>query len=101
MAPALLHSRPDVQHWFLLKMQKRVETFGQPLNEIYAVEYPARQLPHSFRPYQVCKSAEESFELMAGIVFTIAGNSYLALMTAIIDEFKVYKHDAKIKVRMR
>jgi hypothetical protein len=25
----------------------------------------------------------------------------MALMTAIIDEFKLYKHDAKIKARMR
>jgi hypothetical protein len=38
---------------------------------------------------------------MAGIAFIIAVKSYMALMTAIIDEFKLYKHDAKIKARMR
>jgi hypothetical protein len=44
---------------------------------------------------------KESFELMAGIAFIIAVKSYMALMTAIIDEFKLYKQDAKIKTRMQ
>ena len=39
---SLWPNRPDVQHWSLLKMQRRVEKIGQPFNfnEIYTVEYP-------------------------------------------------------------
>jgi len=43
---------------------------------------------------------KESFELMAGIAFNIAVKSYMAILTAVIDEFKLNKHDPKIKARM-
>jgi hypothetical protein len=36
---------------------------------------------------------------MAGIAFTISVKAYMALMTAIIDEFKLDKHDPKHQVR--
>jgi len=38
---------------------------------------------------------------MAGIAFTIAVKSYMALMTALIDEFKLNKAAPKIKTRMQ
>jgi len=98
---SLWPNRPDVRHWSLLKMPKRVKKLGQPFNEIYAVEYSRlRWFMHpgltGFANLQ-----KESFELMAGIAFNIAVKSYMAVMTAIIDEFGLNKHDPKIKRRMQ
>src|SRR5579864_5847643 len=98
---SLWPSRPDVQHWSLLKMQKRVEKLGQPFNELYAVEYPRLSWYIHSGLTGFANLQKESFELMAGIAFTIAVKSYIALMTAIIDEFKLNKHDPKIKTRMQ
>ncbi|MGA2436814.1 MAG: DUF5677 domain-containing protein [Bryobacteraceae bacterium] len=98
---SLWPNRPDVQHWSLLKMPKRVEKLGQPFNEIYAVEYPRLSWYIHSGLTGFANLQKESFELMAGIAFTIAVKSYMALMTAIIDEFKLNKHDPKIKTRMQ
>ena len=42
----------------------------------------------------------ESFELMAGIAFTIAISSYMKILTLVIREFKLDKADPKILDRM-
>ncbi|HWB97842.1 MAG TPA: DUF5677 domain-containing protein [Bryobacteraceae bacterium] len=98
---SLWPNRPDVQHWSLLKMQKRVEKLGLPFNELYAVEYPRLSWYIHSGLTGFVNLEKESFELMAGIAFTIAVKSYMALMAAIIDEFKLNKHDPKIKTRMQ
>jgi hypothetical protein len=98
---SLWPNRPDVQHWSLLKMQKRVEKLGQPFNELYAVEYPRLSWYIHSGLTGFANLQKESFELMAGIAFTIAVKAYMALMTAIIEEFKLDKHDPKIKTRMQ
>jgi hypothetical protein len=82
-------------------MQKRVERLGQPFNEIYAVEYPRLSWYIHSGLTGFANLQKESFELMAGIAFNIAMKSYMALMTAIIDEFRLNKHDPKIKSRMQ
>ena len=94
-------NRPDVQHWSLLEMQKRVEKLGQPFNEIYAVEYARLSWYIHSGLTGFANLQKESFELIAGIAFTIAAKSYMALMAAIIDEFKLNEHDSKIKARMQ
>lgn len=98
---SLWPNRPDVQHWSLLKMQKRVEKLGQPFNELYAVEYPRLSWYIHSGLTGFANLQKESFEFMAGIAFTIAVRSYMALMTAIIDEFELDKHDPKVKTRMQ
>jgi hypothetical protein len=97
---SLWPGRPDVQHWSLMKMQKRVETLGPPFGELYAVEYPRLSWYIHAGLAGFANLQKESFEFMAGIAFNIAVKSYMALMTAIIDEFKLAKHDPKIKARM-
>jgi len=97
---SLWPGRPDVQHWSLLKMQKRVERLGPPFDELYAVEYPRLSWYIHSGLTGFANLQKESFELMAGIAFNIAVKAYMALMTAIIDEFKLARHDPKIKTRM-
>ena len=94
-------NRPDVQHWSLLKMSKRVEKLGQPFNELYTVEYPRLSWYIHSGLTGFANLQKESFAFMAGIAFVIAVKSYTALMAAIIDEFKLNKHDPKIKTRMQ
>lgn len=97
---SLWPNRPDVQHWSLLKMSKRVEKLGQPFNELYAVEYPRLSWYIHSGLTGFANLHKESFEFMAGIAFVIAVKSYMALM-ALIDEFKLNKHDPKIKTRLQ
>lgn len=80
-------------------MQKRVGKLGEPFNEIYAVECPCLSWYIHSGLTGFVNLQKESFDLMAGIAFTIAVKSYMALMRAIIDEFKLDKHDPKIKTR--
>jgi hypothetical protein len=98
---SLWPNRPDVQHWSLLKMSKRVEMLGQPFNELYAVEYPRLSWYIHSGLAGFANLQKESFEYMAAIAFVIAVKSYMALTAAIIDEFKLNKHDPKIKTRMQ
>ncbi len=91
---------PDVQHWSLLKLQKRAEMLGEPFHEIYAVEYPRLSWYIHSGLTGVANLSAASLDLMAGIAFTIAMKSYMEIMTAIIHEFKLDKADPKIKNRM-
>lgn len=97
---SLWPGRPDVQHWSLMKMLKRVEMLGPPFHELYVVEYPRLSWYVHSGLTGFANLQRESFELMAGIAFTIAVKSYMALMATIIGEFKLDKHDPKIRTRM-
>ena len=98
---SLWPGRPDVQHWSLLKMQRRVEKLGEPYLELYTVEYPRLSWYIHSGLTGFANLEKESFELMAGIAFTIAIKSYMALMTEIIREFKLDKADPKINAKMQ
>lgn len=76
---SLWPGRPDVQHWCLLKMQKRAEIVGQPFDEIYALEYPRLSWYIHSGLTGFANLQKESFELMAGIAFIIAVKSSLRL----------------------
>lgn len=97
---SLWPGRPDVQHWSLMKMQKRVDTLGSPFNEIYAVEYPRLSWYVHSGLTGVANLSLESLELMAGIAFTIAIDSHKRLLTNIITEFQLSKADSKIRNRL-
>jgi hypothetical protein len=98
---SLWPKRPDVQHWSLYKMQKRVEKLGPPFTEIYAVDYPRLSWYIHSGLTGFANLQKESFDLMAGIAFNIAVKSYMALMTAMLEEFKLSKHDPQIMTKMR
>ena len=98
---SLWRERPDVQHWSLMKMQKRVEKLGQPYHELYAVEYPRLSWCIHSGLTGFANLEKEWCEFMAGIAFTIAIKSYMALMSEIIKEFKLDKADPKITAKMQ
>lgn len=89
-----------VQHWSLMKMAKRVKQLGTPFDELYAVEYPRLSWYVHSGLTGVTNLKQESFELMAGIAFTIAVGSYMKILTAVIREFQLDKADPKILDRM-
>ncbi len=68
--------------------------------ELYAVEYPRLSWYIHAGLTGFANLEKGSFELMAGIAFTIAIKSYMTLLTRMIDEFKLDKPDPKIKTRM-
>jgi hypothetical protein len=97
---SLWPNRPDVQHWSLLKMKKRTDLLGPPFDRIFAVEYPRLSWYVHSGLTGIANLPPGSFELMAGIAFTIAIESYMQIMGTMIDKFKLTKADPKIKTRM-
>ena len=43
---------------------------------------------------------KESFRALAGLAFTVVFKSYMILLTAVIDEFRIFNADEKIKEKM-
>jgi len=83
-----------------MKMANRVKDLGAPFDELYAVEYPRLSWYVHSGLTGITNLNRESFELMAGIAFTIAVKSYMEILTAVIREFKLDKADPKIMERM-
>ncbi len=97
---SLWPKRPDVQHWSLMKMANRVKDLGAPFDELHAVEYPRLSWYVHSGLTGVANLSRESFELMAGIAFTITVKSHAEILTAVIRGFKLDKADPKIMERM-
>lgn len=81
---SLWPGRPDVSHWSLLKIQKRIDMLGGPYDEIYTVEYPLLR-----------------WYVHAGLTgFADLPKVSLELMVAMIEEFKLENRDPRIRKRM-
>jgi len=90
-----------VEHWSGLNLSERVTLLKAPFDEIYNVEYPELSwYVHSSLTGFVNLKAE-SFNMLAAKQNKLAGECYIVLLTAIIDEFGIAKADAKVKNRLK
>ena len=90
-----------VEHWSGLKMLERVDLLKAPFDEIYSVEYPELSwYVHSGLTGFVNLKAE-SFNMLAAKQNKLAGECYIVLLTAIIDEFGIAEADARIKNKLK
>ena len=90
-----------VAHWSLMNMAERTEKLGAPFEEIYQVNYPQLSLYVHSGIVGIVNISKETFALLAGIAFTIALEAYMQIIEAVINEFKIYKADGKLKDKMQ
>jgi hypothetical protein len=91
----------NLTHWSGLDLARRVVLLKAPFDEIYEVEYPELSwYVHSGLTGFVNLKAE-SFNMLAGKQNKLAGECYIVLLTAIIDEFGIAKADAKVKNKLK
>jgi hypothetical protein len=90
-----------VTHWSGRDLSRRVALLKAPFDEIYEVEYPELSwYVHSGLTGFVNLKAE-SFNMLAAKQNKLAGECFIVLLTAIIDEFRLDKADAKKKNKLK
>jgi len=92
--------KSDLRHWAHLNLAERVEVLKGELEELHAVNYPQLSLYVHSGMTGIVNLEKESFRALAAIAFTVILKSYMILMTAVIDEFKISKASEKIKRKM-
>ena len=88
-------------HWSGQDLAQRVALLKAPFDEIYEVEYPELSwYVHSGLTGFVNLKAE-SFNLLAGKQNKLAGECFVVVLTAVIDEFGIAKADDKKKNKLK
>ena len=71
-----------------------------PFEELYAVNYPQLSLYVHSGMTGIVNLQKESFRTLAGVAFTVVLQSYMILLGAVIDEFRISAVSEKIKDKM-
>jgi hypothetical protein len=88
-------------HWSGLDLAQRVALLKAPFEEIYEVEYPELSwYVHSGLTGFVNLKAD-TFNMLAGKQNKLAGDCYIVLLAAVIDEFKIGIADEKKKNKLK
>jgi hypothetical protein len=90
----------DLRHWAGLNLPKRVQLLGAPFDELHAVNYPQLSLYVHSGMTGIVNLEKESFRALAAVAFTVVLQSYMVLMTAMIDEFRISRANDKVKDKM-
>lgn len=89
-----------IPHWSLMNLAARVDSLGAPFNELYQVSYAQLSWYVHSGTVGVVNLNPATFALLVGVCFTIALESYLQILTAIITEFRINKADEKLKDKL-
>jgi len=90
----------DLRHWTARNLAERVELLKTPFEELYAVNYPQLSLYVHSGMTGIVNLQKESFRTLAGVAFTVVLQSYMILLGAVIDEFRISAVSEKIKDKM-
>ncbi len=90
----------DLRHWAHLNLAERVDLLKGEFEELHAVNYPQLSLYVHSGMTGIVNLDKESFRALAAVAFTVILKSYIILMTAVIDEFKITSANEKIKEKM-
>jgi hypothetical protein len=90
----------DLRHWAHMNLAERVEILKAPFTELHAVNYPQLSLYVHSGMTGIVNLQKESFRALVGVAFTVVWQSYMILLAAVIDEFRISSADEKIKDKM-
>jgi hypothetical protein len=90
-----------VKHWTLKSLAKRAEDLGDPFDRIYEVHYPQLSWDAHSGVVGVFVAKPESFVHSVGIAYTIAVDSYMQILEVLVNEFKLYNFDPKLKSKIK
>jgi hypothetical protein len=90
-----------VTHWSGRNLAERVALLKAPFDEIYEVEYPQLSwYAHSGLTGFVNLKAE-TFNMLGASQNKLAGECYIILLIAVIDEFGISRADPKVKNKLK
>jgi hypothetical protein len=91
-----------VEHWSARNLADRVALLKAPFDEIYEVEYPRLSwYVHSSGLTGFVDLEARTFNQLAGNQNRLAGESYVIILTAVIDEFGLEKANPRIKTQLK
>lgn len=90
----------DLRHWANMNLAQRVEILKAPFEELHAVNYPQLSLYVHSGMTGILNLQKESFRALAAVAFTVVLQSYMIVLTGVIDEFKISSANEKIKDKM-
>jgi len=73
---------------------------GKPFDELYELQYPQLSWYVHSGITGVANLQAGTFALMAGICFTIVLESYVQILEALINEYKIYHADDRLKKKL-
>jgi len=90
----------SVKHWSASKLERRVETLGEPFTQIYAVNYPQLSWYAHSGMVGIVNLEKESFRMLAGVAFAVVAEMYVTVLGATIKQFRLDKVTDKISNMM-
>lgn len=90
-----------VNHWTNKKMGKRIQGLGEPYERIYEVHYPQLSWYSHSGVTGVWNVSGEMLAAFVGICYQIAVESYMQVLEILVNEFRLYSHDDKLKDKIQ
>lgn len=89
-----------VNHWSGMNLSQRTALLKAPFEEMYQVNYPELSWYAHSGLTGFSNLPASTFNLMAGKHNKLAGDCFIGVLMAVIDEFGLEKADAKIKKKL-
>jgi hypothetical protein len=99
--PAKGPPKRKLSHWSGMNLKARALKVGHPFDEVYEVKYPQMSWYAHSAGLTGFDLKKETYPLLAGVYFQLAGMCYMALLTSVIEKFKLSIADEKVKNKMR
>jgi|HubBroStandDraft_6_1064221.scaffolds.fasta_scaffold00142_14 hypothetical protein len=96
----LWQSSATPQHWSGMKMSERAKLLGPLFEEIYEVHYPYLSWQVHSGLTGVVNLNAETFTIMSGQAFKLAGDSFRETLLAMVEEFKLENTNPHIKRKL-
>jgi hypothetical protein len=90
----------DLRHWAHLNLAERAAIVGGELEELHAIYYPQLSLYVHSGLTGVVNISKEGFQALAGVTFNVIIKSYVAILTELIREYKLFSANEKIRAKM-
>jgi hypothetical protein len=90
----------DLRHWAHLNMAERAKLIGGELEELHAVYYAQLSLYVHSGLTGIVNLRKETFRTLSALAFNIIIKSYMAVMVAMITEYKIVKANENINEKM-
>jgi hypothetical protein len=86
-----------VSHWSLMNLEQRCKSLGREFDELYQIHYSEMSWYVHSGVTGVANVQGETLSHLCGVAFQLVVQCYVLILEAIINEFKIYKADDKLK----
>ena len=99
--PSTTSKKTKLSHWSGKNLPDRIALLGAPFDEIYELNYPHLSWQVHSGLTGVVNMKAETFTIMCGQSFMLAADSYLEMLSAMIEEFDIQKANTMIKGKLK